>query len=39
MEQENVTYRSGIEFIEASEPVRTVIAEFLETRKATRSGV
>jgi len=39
VEQENVTYRSGIEFIEASEPVRAVIAEFLETRKATRSGV
>lgn len=37
VDQEMVTYRSGIEFIETSEPVRAVIAEFLETLKATRS--
>jgi len=34
VEQENVVYRSGIEFIEASEPMRAVIAEFVETLKA-----
>jgi len=39
VEQENVIYRSGIEFIEPSEPVHAVIAEFHETLKATRSGV
>jgi PilZ domain len=38
VDQEIVTYRSGIEFVEPSEPVRAVIAEFLETLKATRSG-
>jgi len=39
VDQEIVTYRSGIEFIEASEPVRAVIAEFLEALRASRSGV
>lgn len=39
MDQEIVTYRSGLEFIEPSERVRSVIAEFLETLKAHRSGV
>ena len=39
VDQEIVTYRSGIEFIEPSERVREVIAEFLETLKAHRSGV
>jgi hypothetical protein len=39
VDQEIVTYRSGIEFVEPSEPMRAVIAEFLETLKATRSGV
>jgi hypothetical protein len=39
VDQEIVTYRSGIEFIEPSDRVRTVIGEFLETLKATRSGV
>ena len=39
VDQEIVTYRSGLEFVEPSEPVRAVIAEFLETIKATRSGV
>jgi len=36
VEQEIVTYRSGREFVEPSEPVRAVIAEFLETIRATR---
>jgi hypothetical protein len=36
VEQEIVTYRSGLEFVEPSEPVRAVIAEFLETIRATR---
>jgi hypothetical protein len=39
VDQEIVTYRSGIEFVEPAEPVRAVIAEFLETIKATRRGV
>jgi PilZ domain len=39
VDQEIVTYRSGLEFVEPSEPVRAVIAEFLEAIKATRSGV
>jgi hypothetical protein len=39
VDQEIVTYRSGLEFVEPSEPVRAVIAEFLQTIKATRSGV
>jgi hypothetical protein len=39
VEQEIVTYRSGIEFVEASETVRAVITEFLATLKAARTGV
>jgi hypothetical protein len=39
VEQEIVTYRSGLEFVEPSEPVRAAIAEFLEAIKASRSGV
>jgi hypothetical protein len=39
VDQEIVTYRSGIEFVEPSERVREVIAEFLDTIKASRSGV
>jgi len=39
VDQDIVTYRTGIEFVEASERVRSVIAEFLETLKANRSGV
>jgi hypothetical protein len=39
VDQEIVTYRSGLEFVEPSELVRAVIEEFLETIKATRSGV
>jgi len=39
VDQEIVTYRSGIEFVEPSDGVREVIFEFLETIKASRSGV
>jgi PilZ domain-containing protein len=39
VDQEIVTYRSGIEFVEPSERVQSVIAEFLETVKASRSRV
>jgi PilZ domain len=39
VDQEIVTYRTGIEFVEPSERVRAVISEFLETLKARRSGV
>ena len=39
VDQEIVTYRSGLEFVEPSERVRAVIAEFLETIKESRSGV
>jgi hypothetical protein len=39
VDQEVVTYRSGIEFVEPSDRVRAVISEFLETLKANRSGV
>jgi PilZ domain-containing protein len=39
VDQEIVTYRSGLEFVEPSERVRAVILEFLETIKASRSGV
>jgi len=39
VDQEVVTYRTGIEFVEPSERVQAVISEFLETLKAHRSGV
>ncbi len=39
VDQEIVTYRSGIEFVEPSERVREVIAGFLDTLRANRSGV
>jgi len=39
VDQDIVTYRTGIEFVDASERVRAVISEFLETLKANRSGV
>ena len=39
VDQDIVTYRTGIEFVEASERIRDVITEFLETLKANRSGV
>ena len=38
VDQDIVTYRSGIEFIEPSDRVREAIAEFLESVKAGRSG-
>ena len=39
VDQEVVTYSSGLEFVEPSEPVRAVIIKFLETIKASRTGV
>ena len=36
VEQEIVTYRSGVEFTEPSDRVRTVIVEFIEAIKAGR---
>ena len=36
VEQEIVTYRSGIEFIEPNDRVRTVINDFIEAIKAGR---
>ena len=39
VDQEIVTYRSGIEFVEPSERVCAVISEFLETLQARRRGV
>ena len=36
VEQEIVTYRSGIEFIEPNDRIRTVISEFIEAIKAGR---
>jgi hypothetical protein len=39
MDQEVITYRSGIEFIDPSERVRQVISDFLDTLKTTRSGL
>jgi len=39
VDQEVVTYRTGIEFVEASDRVSGVIAEFLQTLKANRSSV
>jgi PilZ domain len=39
VDQDIVTYRTGIEFVDASDRVRSVISEFLETLKANRSGV
>ncbi len=38
VDQDIVTYRTGMEFVELSERVRGAIAEFLETLKSTRSG-
>ena len=39
VDQDIVTYRSGMEFVEASERVRGAIEAFLEGVKADRSGV
>ena len=36
VDQEQVTYRSGIEFIEPSEPVYAVISGFIDAIKAAR---
>jgi PilZ domain-containing protein len=38
VDQELVTYRSGIEFIEPSDRVDAVIADFIETIRASRRG-
>ena len=39
VDQDIVTYRSGMEFVEPSERAAKAIAEFLGAVKATRSGV
>ena len=39
VDQDIVTYRSGVEFVEPSERVRAVIDAFLAGVKAERSGV
>jgi hypothetical protein len=39
IDQDLITYRSGIEFVELNERAATVIAEFLDTLKASRRGV
>jgi hypothetical protein len=39
VDQDIVTYRSGMEFVEASERAQAVIEGFLEGVKADRSGV
>ena len=39
VDQDIVTYRSGVEFVEMSDRVTAAIAEFLDTVRAGRSGV
>jgi len=39
VDQDIVTYRTGIEFVDLSDRVQSVIAEFLDTLKASRSGL
>ena len=39
VEQEGVLYRSGLEFIEPSEPVFSVIADFIEAIKTGRRAL
>jgi hypothetical protein len=39
VDQDIVTYRTGMEFVEPSERVTAAIAAFLEAVKANRSGV
>jgi hypothetical protein len=39
VDQDIVTYMSGVEFVEASDRVVGAIAEYLETVRANRSGV
>jgi hypothetical protein len=39
VDQDIITYRTGLEFLEVSDRVLSAIDEFLETLKANRSGV
>ena len=39
VDQDIVMYRSGLEFVEASERVRSAVAEFLQTIQAERDNV
>lgn len=39
VDQDTVVYRVGMEFVEPSSVIREAVAEFIETVKATRSGV
>jgi hypothetical protein len=39
VDQDLVTYHSGLEFVELPDRVRSAIAEFLAAVKAQRSGV
>ena len=39
VDQDIVTYRSGMEFVELSDRVSAAITEFIQALKATRSGV
>ena len=39
VDQDIVTYRSGMEFVELSERLRTAISEFIQALKANRTGV
>jgi hypothetical protein len=36
VDQEQITYRSGIEFVEPSEPVYSVISDFIDAIKDGR---
>ena len=38
VDQDIVTYRTGIEFVDVSDRIESVIAEFLETLRLKRSG-
>jgi len=39
VDQDIVTYRTGIEFVEPSDRVTSTVAEYLESVKTNRSGV
>ena len=39
VDQDIVTYRNGLEFVEPSERITSAITEFLQTLKANRTGV
>lgn len=39
VDPDTVLYRTGLEFVEPSQPVAAVIAEFLDSVKADRTGV